>query len=131
MRDLSNRFPEDRAGSSRRGHGSARRIGWWVAPALTPSGRRFLARVRGRLRDVRAVRCEGHTALPGAEPADPARALTLSRERADAARDYLRSLGLRARYTTVGLGDDHQRAGDSTEAGRAANRYAALTITHG
>lgn len=98
---------------------------------LTPSGRHFLARVRGRLRDVVAVRCEGHTALPGAEPADPVVALALSRERAVAACGYLRSLDLHARYTTVGLGNRHQRTSDLTEADRADDRYAALTVTHG
>ncbi|MHB1568398.1 MAG: choice-of-anchor Q domain-containing protein, partial [Solirubrobacteraceae bacterium] len=98
---------------------------------LTPAGRAFLTRVRRAVRDVRAVRCEGHVALLPGSAYDRQIATELSLARARAACAYLRSLGLRARYSAVGLPPFPQRVSTAPVASLADNRYASLTITHG
>lgn len=98
---------------------------------LTASGRTFLARVRAQLRRVVAIRCGGHVARVENTSGKPTTAAALSLARGRAACDYLRKLGLRARYTVIGLGAKHQRGNDRTPAGLARNRYVAITVTHG
>jgi outer membrane protein OmpA-like peptidoglycan-associated protein len=93
---------------------------------LTAAGRRFLERVRARVRDVAAIRCTGHTAqVPERTGVD-----VLSLRRARVACRYLRRLGLNVRYRVIGAGDRHPRGPNDTEAGRARNRYVTLTISH-
>jgi outer membrane protein OmpA-like peptidoglycan-associated protein len=93
---------------------------------LTRAGRRFLAGVGARARNVGSIRCTGHTAsIPEGAGGD-----ALSLVRAHVACRFLHHVGLHARYTTVGLCNRHPRASNHTEPGRARNRYVALTITH-
>jgi outer membrane protein OmpA-like peptidoglycan-associated protein len=93
---------------------------------LTTTGRRFLNRIHARARNVSAVRCTGHTAtIPNGHGG-----AALSLRRARVACRYLRGLGLHAAFRTIGAGNRHPRADNTTEAGRALNRRVHLTITH-
>jgi outer membrane protein OmpA-like peptidoglycan-associated protein len=74
----------------------------------------------------RAIRLEGHTAMAGSEAGQR----QISRDRAQAAADYLESLGCRRsdEMTVIGYGASQPLADNSTAAGMALNRRVEITI---
>ena len=71
------------------------------------------------------VEVAGHTDSTGAEPYNQA----LSERRAESVAAYLKSRPMRAdRLVTVGAGENHPVADNSTSNGRAANRRVEITI---
>lgn len=74
------------------------------------------------------IEIQGHTDARGRRPAN----LALSRERADAVKDYLVERGLSAdRLVAVGFGSDRPVASNSTENGRAKNRRIEFRVLRG
>ena len=96
---------------------------------LTPYGERFVRALARRLRPlaVARLRCDGHTAIAPASRVDP---LSLSRRRAQIVCERLRPASLSARRRIVAHGGGAPIATNATEAGRAANRRAAVTIVY-
>ena len=96
---------------------------------LTPYGERFVRALARRLRPlaVARLRCDGHTAIAPASSVDP---LSLSRRRAQIVCERLRPASLSARRRIVAHGGGAPIATNATEAGRAANRRAAVTIVY-
>ena len=105
--------------------------GSWVPDraVLTPLGERFVRAFARRLRPlaVARLRCDGHTAIAPASRVDPH---ALSRRRAQIVCGRLRPKSLSARRRIVAHGGDVPIATNATEAGRAANRRAAVTIVY-
>jgi outer membrane protein OmpA-like peptidoglycan-associated protein len=99
------------------------------SPEFTPHGRRVLRRIASRLRHVKSIRCEGHTASLTKGPTDEANDLGLARARAACA--LLKRLGVRAKFKAVSLGKRNPRSSNQTDSGRSRNRYVSLVITHG
>jgi len=95
--------------------------------AISPTGRRFLQALRGRLIAVTAVRCDGFTAKVARNPPN---AVRISARRAAIACSALQRLGAHATATAVGHGDARPIASNHTFAGRARNRRVEITIRH-
>ena len=105
--------------------------GAWVPnrAILTPTGERFLRSLRGKLRAVRRVICEGHTARVSSVPLTQfAIALSTARARLVCAR--LRGLGVRAPSRIVFKGGTQPIASNATEAGRQKNRRVEVVLRH-
>lgn len=98
--------------------------------ALTPSGRRFLQGLRGRLIAVSGYRCEGHSASPGTASVESEDALALSLARAELVCTALRRLGATGRRSVVARGGADPIAPNNTAAGRAKNRRVEVTLRH-
>jgi VCBS repeat-containing protein len=103
--------------------------GSWVPneAELTARGRGFVRSLRGKLRAVAHLRCDGHDASVRAPRNTRSR---LSRARAALFCDALRRLGIRARARVVGHGDSQPIAPNAVRSGRAENRRVEVTVTH-
>lgn len=94
---------------------------------LSPAAQSYLDKVAGVLKLSSDSRFEvaGHTDSIG----EPARNLTVSRQRAEAVTDYLVNKGIKAgRLVPVGHGAEQPVADNGTPKGRAANRRVELKI---
>ncbi len=95
--------------------------------ALTARGRRFVARLRGKLVAVAGLRCDGHEADVRPSSASSSRR---SLARAATMCAALRELGIDARPRLVGHGDADPIASNTSKSGRAKNRRVEVTVTH-
>jgi hypothetical protein len=95
--------------------------------APSPSGRRFLRGLRGKLIGVAAARCDGYTAKVAAEAPN---AVRISSRRAAIVCAALKRLRIRGTTKAVGHGYSRPIASNDTRAGRARNRRVEVTITH-
>jgi alpha-tubulin suppressor-like RCC1 family protein len=105
--------------------------GSWVPDeaVLTPSGRRFLQTLRGKLIAVTSARCDGYAA--GARDAGtPGHALAVSLGRARVMCRSLRRFGVTVKPKLVAHGKHDPIASNAGESGRAENRRVEVTVTH-
>ena len=103
--------------------------GSWIAnqAVLTPAGKRFVQRLRGKLIAVSSARCDGHAAdLPETR----GKGLPVSLSRADVMCRSLARLGVTAKRTSVGHGNRDPIASNASEPGRAKNRRVQVTLRH-
>ena len=101
--------------------------GSWVPDRaeLTPAGRRFVNRLRGRVIAVAGARCDGHVAGDGAGTG-----LAVSLQRARVICHRLRQLGMTGTPRLVAHGNRDPIASNRTEPGRARNRRVEVTLRH-
>jgi hypothetical protein len=105
--------------------------GSWVPDeaVLTPSGRRFLQSLRGKLIAVSSARCDGYAA--GARDAGtPGHALAVSLGRAYVMCRALRRFGVTVKPILIAHGKQGPIASNAGESGRAENRRVEVTVTH-
>jgi FtsP/CotA-like multicopper oxidase with cupredoxin domain len=94
---------------------------------LTARGRSFVRGLRGKLRAVAGLRCDGYEADVRPGSADTSRR---SLARAAAMCAAFRELGIDVRPRLVGHGDADPIASNASESGRAKNRRVEVTVTH-
>ena len=92
---------------------------------LTPVAKRELDLVYDNLKDAKSVTIEGHTDWIGSNAFN----MTLSKKRANAAKNYLVKKGMKkSQIKTVGKGETQPRENNKTDKGRAANRRCEFII---
>ncbi len=101
--------------------------GAWVPDesSLTARGKRYVRGLRGKLRAVAGLRCDGHDAN-----VNPAASSRLSLACAKVMCGALKQLGVGARPRLDGHGDSQPIASNTTDSGRAKNRRVQVTIIH-
>ena len=94
-------------------------------PVLTPAGRRFVQRLRGKVVAVARARCDGHIAGDG-----PSVGFAVSLRRARVICEQLRQFGMTGTLRLVAHSNRDPIATNRTEEGRSRNRRVEVTLRH-